>query len=305
MVYEKPESGWSDIGPIKSITLPEPQQGKESSLSANGDIIAVSSWDDREDLNIISIYDIKEDTWSVIRQDTTFLDFKTDNTEKALKYSIKVSEENLVIGRPSWSGESYFAGSTLIYTLNGPSSPFNLVASQSDESRINLSWNSSSIYATHYEILRSENDNSAYEMIASISSDTTQYFDTDILPGTTYFYKIRSIEGDRKSAFSNEVELTIELVTGLSFAQNEAMLTRIYPNPSINNELNIEIDDPFIGEIHYTVFDLLGHVLERDRFTKTTPNYKQQVDLSGIPNGTYIISIEYGTASFREVIIHR
>lgn len=86
-----------------------------------------------------------------------------------------------------------------------PAAPTNLaVASLSGGAH--LTWNDNSDNEAHFMIMR-KSGTGAYDDVAMITFNTTQYHDTGVTAGTMYTYKVMAMN-DQGEASSNEVSFT-------------------------------------------------------------------------------------------------
>lgn len=91
-------------------------------------------------------------------------------------------------------------------TLDAPS---NLAADNSTTGQIDLSWTDNTADEDGFEIERAtENDDSAFSKIADVGADVTTYSDTTIDAGTEYFYRVRAVNDNVSSDYSNVVSST-------------------------------------------------------------------------------------------------
>jgi uncharacterized delta-60 repeat protein len=167
--------------------------------------------------------------------------------------------------------ESIFS-ETLVVTI--PESAFlatpnNLSVEIITYSSLNLGWEDPFVNIAGYEIFRSQDNNSNYELLSSVSDST--FTDNNVSFGTTYFYKVRSYNSFEFSDFSNEVNI---LVTSLNNSTNENKY-EIYPNPaskfvnvvSKTNEINSYIITDVSGKIIETISNVNNKLFNLDLST--------------------------------------
>jgi hypothetical protein len=94
-------------------------------------------------------------------------------------------------------------------TVDVPDAPTNLTATGDNELQaINLNW-SSVIGATYYDVKRSTAAGGPYSTVASNLTGTA-YIDSDVVPGTPYYYIVTAINEGMASGSSNEASAELE-----------------------------------------------------------------------------------------------
>jgi hypothetical protein len=92
----------------------------------------------------------------------------------------------------------------------GPPAPNNLTA-EVEGGSVRLRWNGTE--PEEYRLERSYLVSGNFSEIAKINGDTTEYLDTSVIFGDTYFYRVRAYDSTYVypfSDYSNEVEITVE-----------------------------------------------------------------------------------------------
>jgi|GEM_PF-1150401 len=94
----------------------------------------------------------------------------------------------------------------------GPPAPDNLTA-EVDGGSVRLRWNATD--PDEYRLERSDLVSGNFNEIAQIDGDTTEYLDSGVIFGDTYYYRVRAYDEDpiydyAFSDYSNEVEITVE-----------------------------------------------------------------------------------------------
>jgi hypothetical protein len=121
--------------------------------------------------------------------------------------------EVLIFNRALTPGER----ATVNLYLNGkyglvsavPPAPTNLMANAISQTQIGLTWSESltNAGATGISIERSTNSSSGFAVVAQVPN-TLSYIDTNLTPGTKYYYQVRAINVNAWSAYSNQTNAT-------------------------------------------------------------------------------------------------
>jgi fibronectin type 3 domain-containing protein len=89
-----------------------------------------------------------------------------------------------------------------------PASPANLTATAISPTQISLGWNATlSGVATEISVERSTSSNGVFSVVAQVPNSLS-YIDTNLIPGTTYYYRVRAINIALWSGYSNLAQAT-------------------------------------------------------------------------------------------------
>ncbi|PTB96541.1 hypothetical protein C9994_06870 [Marivirga lumbricoides] len=91
---------------------------------------------------------------------------------------------------------------------NIPLPPSSLITEATSINHIDLSWQDNSTNENNFEIYRSLNQNSGYEVIQVLDANAETWSDSTLTGGTTYYYKIRAINFNGSSDFAGPVSAT-------------------------------------------------------------------------------------------------
>jgi uncharacterized repeat protein (TIGR01451 family) len=98
------------------------------------------------------------------------------------------------------AGYSYGLALTLPCSLSAPSS---LTATAVSSRQINLSWMDNSGDEDGFKIERATSDSGPWTQIAQMPGNTTGYHDANLVPGATYYYRVRASNSRGDSDYSN------------------------------------------------------------------------------------------------------
>ncbi len=102
----------------------------------------------------------------------------------------------------------FFFGST----ASAPTAPSNLVATDVDDTQIQLTWTSNSNNETGFEVERSANGSTGWTLIATTGIGEAEFRDgnlnASLTPGTTYYYRVRAVNASGNSSYSNTAHAT-------------------------------------------------------------------------------------------------
>ncbi len=70
--------------------------------------------------------------------------------------------------------------------------------------RISVSWTDNATNLTHFELERSTNDRLSYELLTVLDADLTNYDDINVIPETTYWYRVRACNNGLCSSYSKD-----------------------------------------------------------------------------------------------------
>jgi uncharacterized protein (DUF1501 family) len=154
---------------------------------------------------------------------------------------------------------------------------------------------------THYEKFSIEfsADGIAFNELQRIQNvslnDLEHYSYTHAVNAPKMFYRIKGqlLLGGRMK-YSNTILLR---------SNNKQQLIGIYPNPVVNNQVNIKLFETPTTWVDVTIYDLVGAKVYYNRFTERTSSISFRVPPSFSRDTHYIIEVQYGLTVAREQII--
>jgi len=163
------------------------------------------------------------------------------------------------------SGTLSHSTSVTLTVAGAPAAPS--LTGTAGNARVNLSWTTSS-GATSYDVKRSLVTGGPYSLVAS--STVTNFVDTTVTNGTTYFYVVSALNAVGESPNSNEVKLT---PTAFSIAINCG-------GPAIS---------PFVADMDFAGGTTINHANTINLTGVTNPAPMQVYQTARIGNFTYTI----------------
>ncbi len=122
-------------------------------------------------------------------------------------YYYRVRAVNVVV----YSAYSNEANATTLYTT--PPAPSELAAEPISPSQIYLSWIDNAAVETGFRIERKIEDTGTWAEIAFVEANVTVYSDTGLEPHTHYYYRVRAVNVNVYSSYSNEANATTSYAT--------------------------------------------------------------------------------------------
>ncbi len=167
--------------------------------------------------------------WPVLNTGTVLTDTDgdgmPDDWETANSLNINDSTDG---NSTSLSTEGYTNLEVYLNSITAPTdfiqAPFNLTATVSSSSQIDLEWVDNSDNETGFEIQRAIKGSDSYTTITTVAADSTSYSDT-ITVDTTYVYRVRAINASTESAYTDDADyLENPLVLSATIVNNNAVI---------------------------------------------------------------------------------
>ncbi len=168
-----------------------------------------------------------------------------------------------------------------------PDAPSELVANIQSATSIQLTWTDNSTNEDGFALERSIGTANDFIPIAeNIPMDETNYIDDNLLPGATYFYRVRAKTGTNFSAYSNNASATLPI--NFPNAPTDLIALGI-DTTSVSLAWTDNADD----EIAYTIERALGltgqfQILNND----LPPDTEAYIDEGLLPDTTYIYQVK-------------
>lgn len=182
---------------------------------------------------------------------------------------------------------------SLLRPIDGP---MGVNASPLDSARIQINWlNPSNSYGT-IVIERKDLINGTFFSVDSVSQGTDNFVDNNLLPSTTYYYRLYSFYQNLVSDYSNvDSAKTSPLVDVASeYTLSEYKLYQNFPNP-FNPTTIISYQIPQQGFVTLKIFDVLGNVIKTLVNEEKQPGvYQIEFDATKFASGIYVYKLNSG-----------
>lgn len=118
------------------------------------------------------------------------------------------------IRAPGVNSSSAYSNETSATTSPALNAPSGLIATAVSSTQIDLSWTDNSSNETAFEVHRSTTSGSGFTLVHTTALDNvTTFSNTGLTAATTYYYKVRAINAEGETAFTDEVSATTQTGT--------------------------------------------------------------------------------------------
>jgi hypothetical protein len=101
-------------------------------------------------------------------------------------------------------------------------------------------------------------------------------------------YEFELTVTDNKGMTATDV-VKISLIVPLRFTG----ALKIYPNPAVTDIVTLDGINDDMGKVNVTLTDMSGKLVRQMQFTKSTSVFHEQVNVSSLAKGTYILQVEF------------
>lgn len=166
---------------------------------------------------------------------------------------------------------------------------------------VDLEWSTASELNSDYFYVQSSTDGMEFTTFlvkqAMGNSTTTMYYsgvDRYPTPGIMY-YRLLMVDKDGASAYSQTIAVEVPA---------DGAAATLFPNPT-NGQLNVDLDYYGKSRAKIFIFNAVGSILrEKDIYLIRGTN-KESIDVSSLPEGTYILEVVVGETRIHEPFIKK
>ena len=178
------------------------------------------------------------------------------------KYSKTVtqlaSDSTIIKFTATADSATYFNRFSISFAPNTlPISTITLTATESNDKRVSLNWNTTSINNIAFFIIQRSVNGRDFINLATVSSSINTYTDSANLVGQVY-YRIKAISNNDAASFSDAVAINI------TNANNNLVA---YPNPIIGSSFNIQLNNADAGKYTLELYNSLGQKVVSQELT--------------------------------------
>ncbi|NMM47244.1 fibronectin type III domain-containing protein [Marinigracilibium pacificum] len=125
----------------------------------------------------------------------------------SVSYEARDINGNVFLSKTTIPATRLFRGPGIL--PDPPATPTGLSATNITNYQVRLNWNDASNNETGFEVYRSTTSGSGYIMLGTVGQNVEQFIDDTAVPGTDYYYVVKSISNSNTSPASNEASITV------------------------------------------------------------------------------------------------
>ena len=166
-------------------------------------------------------------------------------------YRVRAYNANTISG---YSGEKN--ATTL---ANAPVAPSGLTITTLQSAKIVIAWSDNSNNETGFKIQR-KGDTGGYTDLTTTGANATQYSDTTVTDGTSYYYRVCATNTAGDSAYSNEISGITPLLipTSLSATAISSSQINLTWTDNSSSESGYKIEQSPVDNLHYSEIGIVG-----------------------------------------------
>ncbi|RKP44493.1 hypothetical protein D7Z26_26650 [Cohnella endophytica] len=190
----------------KALSAPNTPTGLQASASGTASIDL--SWAASSDATGYNVYRSATQNGAYTLRNTTAPVTGTSYSDTGLTDDTTYYYMITALNAAGESAQTSYVSAKTDKALSAPNTPTGLQASASGTASIDLSWTASND-ATGYNVYRSTTQNGTYMLLNTTAPVTgTSYSDTGLSAGTTYYYKVTSVNSEGESGYSTAANAT-------------------------------------------------------------------------------------------------
>ncbi|MBI3220628.1 MAG: T9SS type A sorting domain-containing protein [Bacteroidetes bacterium] len=165
-----------------------------------------------------------------------------------------------------------------------------------------IMWGTASELNNDFFTIERSSDGEEFKPLKTIKgkgtyNSTSTYFELDEAPllGTSY-YRLKQTDFDKKSTYSEP-----QMIDN----SNGVAQLKLYPNPVVNNQLNVELSSILPNqEVALTILTLQGSQVHQSNYVADADgSLKKLITLSSLPSGVYIVVVNSKNSWRKKIVI--
>jgi hypothetical protein len=150
-------------------------------------------------------------------------------------------------------------------------------------------------------IERAHRFGTAFIPIDTVIADSTEYLAAELQASSYYAFRVKALNLGFESEYSNVFSLVTDPVSVNNMVADDNNSLNVFPNPFAESCF-ISLKDSYVGQVEVCVISMGGkRILESD-FFKSQEMFNQQMDLSELPFGIYMIEVRYENSSLVKAV---
>jgi hypothetical protein len=166
-----------------------------------------------------------------------------------------------------------------------------------DTGQVVLNWRGHATNKEGYYLQRSVSREFHHFREFFLNKDVHHFNDSEIVPGTQFFYRIRAYNDNTVSDFSNTFSIVVPTIN----PHLEQAQFSLSPNPS-NGEFHVKLISQDTGQVHIRIANILGQVIFDKKYLKTFSSFKKQIKITPSP-GLYVLILSTKKKTYKKKII--
>lgn len=168
---------------------------------------------------------------------------------------------------------------------------------------VNLKWQTSSEENVKRFVIERSNDGKTYKAIGQVAAvgnssikQLYNFVDNSPFMPATNFYRLLMQDADGATKYSK--------ILTVKYSNELSLNMQLSPNPTSGN-LQVQLPDGLKGIINLQVFDLNGRTVKTQNLASDGNALSTSIDVTGLPNGLYILKAQSGSTSLTSRFIKK
>jgi len=155
--------------------------------------------------------------------------------------------------------------------------------------QVQLDWATASEKNADYFVVERSSDGSVFSEVArnsavgnSISKQSYRLFDELPLNGISY-YRLKEVDLNKVANYSD--------IKSVNYLFSKEDMFKIYPNPTENEQISIELESSENSEFKVVIRNTLGQIIQNHQFNSNSGQNLIELNIAHLSSGTYFIEL--------------